>query len=241
MELPIPPPVRRLYACGPGDLCSLLRREAEGRGVPDLRCFTSAEMLRETMAQGLPEAALIFLPDPEGLALAHELRRAYPELRVCCCTALERLLTDCPLSYQYLPLPPPFDRAAMDQALCWLGYPGRTVPEAVHVMVCGSDAGELSQLAASVPGVSVTCWAEALDALRAIHRGHPCDLLLVQCEAGDGLPPIPDAVPRAGCTLLLADKRPRQPTVYTILSTLKQLRREKSQEEETLLPKEDNV
>lgn len=107
MELPIPPPVRRLFACGPGDLCSLLRREAEGRGVPDLRCFTSAEMLRETMAQGLPEAALIFLPDPEGLALAHGLRRERPALRVCCCTALERLLTDCPLSYQYLPLPPP--------------------------------------------------------------------------------------------------------------------------------------
>lgn len=241
MELLIPPPVRRLYACGPGDLCSLLRREAEGRGVPSLRCFPSAEALRTAAAQDPPEAALIFLPDPEGLALAHDLRREYPQLRVCCCTALERLLTDCPLSYQYLPLPPPFGRTAMDQALCWLGYPQKTASEIVHVMVCGADAGELKRLAAAVPGVSVACYTEALDALCAIHRGHPCDLLLVQCEAGDGLPPIPNAVPGAGCTLLLADRQPGQPTVYAILTTLKQLRQRKHGEGANHLSKEEPV
>ena len=220
MTFPIPPSAEYIRACGSTNCLDLLCRCAELRSVPKLHCSTETAPLLEALAGPQPpDGVILCLPDPDGLELARNIRRTYPQVRVVCVTQMERLLEDCPLGYEYIPLPPPVTEVTCRQALSWLGYPPPpTERHTVHLWLIGQTTEALQERLGRLPDVQIHRAFYTLDAIGALNQGTPCDLWVLLTEAGDG-PGMQEVQHRdSRIPLFLVGQRPL-PSTYAMIKT----------------------
>ena len=230
-------PAQSIIACGPMQDTKRFFRRAMYRKFTDVEMVEHEAELRARIAEEPPEGVLLCLPEPDCSRVTAWLRAEYPEIRLCSVTEQDRLLVNCPWSATYLPLPPPLTWERAGQAMYWFGYKEEGQPESqyIHVIFCGQD---LSGALLSIYGTDlrILCYHNSLDAMDEIIRGVQCDILVVESETGEGLPPVSMTLGNQTFLMLHSAVRPSGATVTMLRCLLDRLRRERQAEPQATPP-----